>query len=486
MVKNWINRLQSLNPPLLITLFFGCFGLIYFSISGPHWMHHNGDVNYTYLLSGVDYLSLLPSHINDQPAISVKLVNAILILVIYSFRYWFIGTSLEKDVIVNSELYLDIITLTVFAGLLWSMYRFLKISYSIPRKSLWLFAATGFFFSFITLFNVFVNKPEPYIMIAGFVLSTILVKHFILKLDIHPMKIVACILFGLLSKITFLPFLLPLLFVVTSRVLFTKIVPLLLLFAIPLALFWRLELTEFLHFLGKTTTHSGSFGTGEKGFYDLVNLQTNLLLVLQVNKLLLVVLFIGLMVSIFTKSYSRVIVAMFISYVVLFLFIVKNPSSHYFVACYSILPAYILLAFQNVSLARFATPILVGCLAFLGLRSILYARSLKITLASTQEYIKPIHIQTYYSSSKEFACFQANQTQKYRHSDILTELYPNDTFYTDDKELHTMSKQLNISDLKERIIVVQGTSEVIKSDDRFTLLKEVQNKIKRTYMLSVN
>ncbi len=487
MVKSWTNKIQQFNPPLLLTLLFGGFGLAYFLLSGPHWMHHNGDVNYTYLYSGLDYLSLIPSQLNDQPGITVKVLNALVIALVYGIRCFFIDVGLAKDVITHSELYLDAVTLSIFVLLLIAFYRFLKVSYAaISSKSVWLVSALGFFLSYVVLVNLFVNKPEPYLVIAGLLLATLLVKRFIATEHISSLEIAACGLIGILSKVTFAPFLLPLLLVQKSKDLLTRTLPILLVLIVPILIIWQAELIDFWKFIAKTTTHNGAYGTGQSGFYDLTKLVPNLLLILKVNKWLMVVLAVGLLVSFATRSHIKAVVTLFISYILLFVFILKSPSSHYFIACYAILPAYILLAFEKTNIRTNEHYIVYGCLVFLILRTVLFVRTITKVHTSTKEYTPPAYIQSYYTSSKAYASFQANQTQQGRHTAILTELFPTDTFYTDDKELHTMRGLVDIDALKDKTIRVQGTSQVITKDNRFTLLNEEVNGIQRVYTLRVN
>ena len=127
-----INKKKIENKlPLLLTLFYACFGLFRFFAQGPFYLRQNGDVNYVYLLTGLDYWSLQPSSINDQPALTVKLVNALNIGIVYPIRSLFIDLTMEQDVLKNSEFYMSISALLIFAILLLVFYRFIKYSYNL-------------------------------------------------------------------------------------------------------------------------------------------------------------------------------------------------------------------------------------------------------------------------------------------------------------------------------------------------------------------
>ena len=99
--------------------------------------------------------------------------------------------------------------------------------------------------------------------------------------------------------------------------------------------------------------------------------------------------------------------------------------------------------------------------------------------SETIAYIAPTHIQTYHSSTKEYACFQANACQEYRHLLLLTDIYPRDTFYTTLGELRTMGKKIDLSLMEGKVFTIEGTSECPKKNNHFTVLNESKDGIKR-------
>lgn len=472
--------------PLFLTGFYTIACICLFLLSGPHWMHQNGDVNYTYLFAGLDYLSFHTASINDQPAIVTKLVNAICIGITYTIRSWFVDTTITRDVISHSETYLNIISFGVFGFVILSFYRFLKTCFDASKRiEVFLISSLGMFFSFITVLNVFANKPEPYLLIASCLLGTILVKTFVLKKDISSLEVLLCAFIGVLSKITFAPFILPLILACWSIKHLTRTLPIALVLGSVVLYFWRFELTQFVHFIANTATHSGAYGAGDSGFYNFSQMSENILKIVNVNKILIVSLVTGFAIALYQRKRIKVISYILISYLVLFVFLLKSPNSHYFIACYPLVTAYLLIALQDINLSAHTTKIALLCLAFLGVRAGLYARTIHAIHSDTTSYIAPNHIQTYYSSTKEYACFQANACQEYRHSLLLTEIYPRDTFYTTLGELRTMGKRIDLGLMEGKVFTIEGTSEYPKNDNHFTVLNESKDGIKREYTVQV-
>lgn len=473
--------------PLVVTSFYVLVCLLYFIISGPHWMHHNGDVNYVYLFTGLDYLSLIPASINDQPALTVKLANAIGIGMVYFMRSFFEDTTLARDVITHSETYLNCITLGIFSLIIVSLYRLLKTCLQGSRSiEVFLIASLGMFLSYVTIFSVFVNKPEPYLIIAGCLLGSILIKRFVLNLEVSSLAIVSCLFIGILSKITFAPFLLPLIVSAWSRRHLHLTLPVICIISMVILLIWQSELTDFTSFVAKIAKRTGEHGSGEIGFYDIKKIPDRLITLFNINKLLIVSILIGLYISLKTKSNQKIVIVLAISYIIFFIFLLKNPASHYFILAYPISCAYWVLALQNTDLSSYKRVILIGVFGFLVIRTALYTRSLIYFANITKHYVAPAHIQSYYSSSKAYACFSTNEIiGSNNHAAILSDLFPKDTFYTFEGNFKTMRTQLDLNDLIGKTLHIEGTSDNIVKDPKIHLLNEQIDGIKRKYTVKI-
>lgn len=470
--------------PLLITLLFSVFCLANFIVSGPHWLHQNGDVNYTYLLTGLDYWSLLPSGINDQPAITVKLWNAIVIGALYLIRLPFINLSLEQDVIANSELYLNIITLSVYLVLAYSLYRFLKFTfYSTKSKILWLLAACSFFLSSVIFSHLWVNKPEPYLVIAGLWVSWIVLK-LVRKKNVSTPNIIAAVLFSVLSKITIAPFILPLLILIPRKQLLKRILPWGLLLFLAITTIWRNELQPFISWIANAGSHSGAYGTGEVGFYN-QSIIENIYKTLWINKLLICVLMGGIAYSFIKKVNRPAIISFAISYLVFFLIILKMPTSSYFLVCFIFAPTFILLAFEGLIITRYKHEILIIIAAFILVRFGLYSRDIRKKNMVAITFDKPIGVQTYYTSSKEYALLLANKTQFDRHSDLLHQHYPDVLFYWFDNHFYNFNGKIPHENLVNQELLLTGTSDYIEKDTAVEILLRNNDGINYQYEIII-
>jgi hypothetical protein len=466
--------------PLILTLFFAIFGIVKFAVQGPAWHHQNGDVNYIYLFTGLDYWSLLPSGINDQPAITVKLLNALVIGVVSGIRSLFINLTMEQDVLTHSELYLNIISFTVFAVVCLALYKFLKYAYSLTTdKVLWAVAALSFFASYVILVSLFVNKPEPYLIIAGLGIGYLVIKRVIAKQEPTTWELLGICLFAVFSKITILPFLLVILTTFPSRNSLFKFLSKGLILLVIITAIWWSELTELVDFFIKTSTHGGAYGSGGTGFYD-ESWRENLLVLLRINPILISILILGI-VRLFSNSKNRnAVVAMFISYMVFFLFILKNPFSHYFVPCYALLPAYLLVAFQDVKLSPFKTVLIPICIAFLLYRGMLFGKFIQLQDATWRHTTAPVGIQNYFSSSKAFCVLGADIYQDYRHKEEVMKLFPTDTIYWFDNTIRDAVGIIPHAAVKGEFTIT-GTSENIELDSQLTVLQKREKDRMITY-----
>ena len=447
-------------------------------------MHQNGDVNYTYLISGLDYWSLLPSGINDQPAIIVKLWNALIIGVVYLLRMSFVDLSMTQDVLTNSELYLHVVTLTIFFVFIFTLFQFLIFTYEVTKnKTLWSLAVLSFFFSSVIFLNIWSNKPEPYLVIAGLWLGSIILRLAQNK-TVASWKIVCCILFAILSKITIAPFLIPLLFLIPSKQLFRAVLPFGIVSLIIIWIAWSRELNPFLQWIVNVGSHTGSYGAGEVGLYG-ADLSSNLLKLLRINGLPIITLVLGLTYSLVKKVNRIAVISICVSFFIFFMLILKMPSSNYFVVSYAILPVFILLAFEGINLVWNTKLMVPLVLLFILVRLTLYSRSMRQFALVAQSIESPTGVQTYYSSSPSYALFMANKTQFSRHSEALSRIYPNDTFYWFDHTFCNFKERISHTNLRGKIILISGTSDNVESDSLLNIVSRKIDGIKYIYKVKV-
>ncbi|NNJ55965.1 MAG: hypothetical protein HKP14_07525 [Bacteroidia bacterium] len=472
--------------PWLLTLFFAAFCLVKFFLEGPHWLHQNGDVNYTYLLSGLDYLSFEQSGINDQPAITTKLWNAIVIGIVFFNRMFFLDNkSIEFDVIQHSELYLNIISLSLFAIVLFTLYSFLKYSQRITEnKSVWTIAALSFFFSSIVFHSIFVNKPEPFLVILGLWLGKICIQMTFDSVKTKLLEVVLFICFALLTKVTFVPFILILFFIIQPRLLWKRVLPFTLLAILFLFLIWKNELIETTIWVLDALFNTGPQGTGDSGMYSNLTFNAHLLKLLKINALLLLTLFLGALPLLKNKENIKTLVGYYLSFAIFFMVMLKTPVSHYFIPCYALLPSFILIAFKDIRLIHFQLALIVLIL-FLTVRGATYSRDISTKHSKWANHQHEDGIEMYFSSSKAYTLFYANRKQDFRHSELLELMYPTDTFYAFNHHFYTFGGRVNYNKILNHELSVVGTSDYIEKNELLEIKSKKVNGLKHRYTVKV-
>jgi hypothetical protein len=351
------------------------------------------------------------------------------------------------------------------------------------NRGLWLLATSSFFFTSILLINIWVNKPEPYLVIAGLWLSMLMLK-LINGQSVKTWAIVCAMLVAVFSKITIAPFLLPLLFLIPKRQLLKQVIPIGTAAFIFICLVWHKELIPFIQWIGNASSHTGAYGTGDVGFYN-GDLLQNLLKTIRINKLLLLVLTIGTGYTLTRRSNRRPVLAMVFAYLIFFLFILKMPTTSYFIVCYIFAPVFIILAFQHIKLDPFL-PVVYTVFALLLLARIgLYTRDVLSRASANSSYCPPKDIQTYYSSSKEYALLLANKTQFNRHASILDSIYPESRFYWFDNQFYSFNGVIDHRELGDEELTVTGTSNYIESDSLIEIITKNVDGVHYNYTVRI-
>ena len=471
--------------PWVLTLFFAAFCLVKFFLEGPHWLHQNGDVNYTYLLSGLDYLGFQESGINDQPAITTKLWNAFIISIVYLNRSLFLANnSLELDVIQHSEFYLNAIALSLFVVVLFSLYQFLNYAQKITsNKSIWTIAALSFFFSSVIFHSIFVNKPEPMLVILGLWLGKICLQMAFDSVKPKLIEIVLFIVFALLTKVTFLPFLLLLFFVLQPKQLWKRVLPFAFLCMVLILVIWKNELIETMVWVFDGLLSTGPQGSGGIGMYSEETFNAHVLKLVKINALLLITLFLGAVTLIKNTEHPKIIIGYLLSFTIFFVLIVKEPVSHYFIPGFALLPSFIIIAFQRVKIPLNLVLIL-SCI-FLLARGTTYSRDI---ITKHQKWSNHQHqdgVEMYFSSSKAYTLFYGNKKQHFRHSSVLNQIYPNDTFYAFNHQFYTFSGPISYAELLHQELTVVGTSDFIERNKLLQILDKDVVGLKHRYRVKV-
>lgn len=326
------------------------------------------------------------------------------------------------------------------------------------------------FSSHIVTDSLFVNKPKPYLIITGIGISYFLVQHHFHKRAPKPWKLVALVLFGILSKITIAPFFLVFILMFPNIRSLAKATSIGIGISATIVAIFFSEFKAFLAFILKTSSHSGMYGTGNVGFY--CNLwQENLLSFLRINPILLVLLLAGLAHALFFRRNTKIVITLFASYVIFFVFILKNPYSHYFIPCYFILPAYLLISFEGIRLKKYKPFVFAICIVLLGYRTFTFHCNINIAYSNWKNLDHTPSIQAYHNSTKAYCLISSNISQGNTHSQVLTQLFPKDTVYLFDKTMHTASKQIDYTKIKGTY-TISGSSEHIEQNKMLQIIRK--------------
>ncbi len=253
-----------------------------------HMTHHpvthytSSDPAYAYLMNGLTLAggSLDIGH-TDNPGTTVQVFQAVVIRIVYLFRS---APSLVDDVVANPELYITagragmLIVNTLL--LVWLGLFVWKLS----GKKMWmaLLMQTLFFYSQYLIIYFTLLMPEAFLISGGIVLSGICIHILYCRQLTNTLKIKYAIAFA----------------VVTAFMAVTKF-PAVVLFAIPLFLLsgnlYKLiylvgtflfaalfvlpaknKIHHFFEFIFGILTHTGRYGTGEKGFVNKSDFANNL------------------------------------------------------------------------------------------------------------------------------------------------------------------------------------------------------------------
>ena len=242
------------------------------SIRGPYYERQNYDPEYQYLLSGLKIINgQSPNHV-DHPGTTLQLFSAVVIEARNTIRDFLVGrTSATQDVLQNPEAYLYTIRDIMAIGI--ALLLFL-ISVQIYTKTKLIWAAIGYqlfpFLSTSMIHSMARVSPEPFLVITVLLGTILLIKINDRKQPVYPLvQPILMGLFlgvGLVTKLTFLPFLLLVFWFPLWRdrmiVLITFICSFLI-FTIPV---WS-RINYFVGWVTGLVTRQQSYGSGPQGLF---------------------------------------------------------------------------------------------------------------------------------------------------------------------------------------------------------------------------
>lgn len=350
---------------LPLALFFT--GLLYILITGPYFLR-SADPEYAYLFNGLLIADLKMKIMYFlHPGTPMQCIAAVIIRLVHLFRP---GHSMVQDVMLNPELYIRAILLSV--AFLNSIALFLLGFFAFKYSTNWIMALFVQItpFTHILVLSVLGRlMPEPLmnILVCGWI---ILIMRILLAdqshLKFNRYSLMFGILFGisLADKLTFLPFILiPLLLLPAwKNKLFFVIyaVASFLLFAFPVTL----QFHVFYDWVKGIFLHTGSYGSGDLGiikwdeFKDHLRLQIENTWMLKWVFLVLILVTVIYIVrknsGIFNTGKFRAGIALILVIAFEYLLTSKHFAFHY------IIPAILISAFGFVLIILILKDILPG------------------------------------------------------------------------------------------------------------------------------
>jgi len=344
----------------ILPLVYLILGTLFNQIIGAYSMR-NVDPEYIYLTNGL-YMSL--GHLNvyhiDNPGTPLQLIVAIICRVIYLFRPHHLPYI--EDVIVNSDLYLNIINNVVIALSSVVLYAagqsVLRITSFLPYA---LLIQSAPFFHHLTYAIIGRLVPELLMFIPVIILSILIIKNIAINTERFGFKTIllfsAVSAFGLSVKITYMPIvLIPLFFIPRfydkgKYLLFTIIG--FFVFALPVIF----NLNFLFRWMKSLLLNSGKYGGGDANIVDPGLYLKNLGIVYKDNTFFI---FFCLVFTVLTMLYfiirwrtinrrlAYVSVGIVMALFVLFLLVTKQYENRYLAPGFALFPLMAILAIEMV------------------------------------------------------------------------------------------------------------------------------------------
>jgi len=501
-MKNISIKIPGKYKPYLLLLLLPVF--IFFTTGilrdarGPYWLGTNSDPEYAYLLNSLNVATLqTPGH-TDHPGTTVQVLGAGILRISYFFKQHK-EKNLQLSVLSDPEYYLTNI----------NKFFITMICLIVTAVGFLIFYHTGnIFLSFIVQASPFLSpaiinysltrvSPEPLLLFTSlcliFTTISFLYKRVNSKQEKYYFLFFACIAgFGLATKVTFISLV---------------ILPLLLLRSIKNSLYYLLSTilffvlftisiipaySDLFEWLFKLTTHTGSYGSGSKGFAELSSYFINISHLLKTSpvfKIILTVSIITIILSILIKKirafslkeiHFKTLITVTITQFIGLVISSKYNSSHYLipVLCLSSLNIYLLICylkdlssffkFKDISiLCSLVIFLLISYQAVISIKNIYKKRLpvknelLNIHHLTENKFTSYAKIHYYRCSSPQYALRFGNSYAANSYSKILKELYPNVFSYCIwNKRFYTWEKNIKLKDIIAKYgnkIILQGS-----------------------------
>lgn len=482
--------------PLIFLLAFIIIVFIQLIVQGPFYLHQNGDMNYVYMLAGLDYTHGLKSNMIDHPGIPTKLVNGLFALL-----------SNQETIYHESESETFIRTVVGLTSVLigFCYYKFLLLTAKYCKSS-WHIILVGlsFFLSSVLLLNLVKNSPDPYLIVSALWISILWIKNRFQGKS-PWLSLGLALSFGIFSKIIFLPMILIVMAFEMKMMDRIKSIFTVLFISI-VAFFWHIENgLRFFRWFSHLVKKDGRLGSGTDAFLASEGLLDRIAFLFTSNPMFwiaLIVIFVLVRKSKNNQNRNLVFVFGLVT-LVLCIFILKHPSRHYFTYLYAFLPLLFFAALHQQKTSKRALNMLwVLCMVFLVFRVYSYSKtwskySYKSGMGLSEDQLDYAgSAQSYYFSSPEYAWFLAHRWQYHQnnqHQLKLHQAYPDARFYVEYLDEFKLDHWINIfCNFKDelppkigQVLTITGTTRLPEMDQNLEILEKTINGKVRHYKVKV-
>src|SRR3989338_470221 len=431
-VARWIGFIVI--PGLFVVL-----GMYLKNSRGPYWSGSNYDPDYAYLMNALNVIEDLPIGHIDHTGTPVQLFSALVIKTSHLIRNGaqYDLQTLETDVLIHPELYLQAISYTLLIINSVLLLTVGIITYGILKNYYFaiILQSTPFLSSFIPMYSFTKVAPEGLLLTIVLLLICWLVvmlgkTKFNRRQAIDSSLVAASIVgLGIATKVNFLPMLIvPLFIIQTIRLK-------LLYFASTIGFFFlwtwpiRSQYNKLFHWFGSIFQHTGIHGSGTVGVIDwplywnnLQGLIDGFPRIFEVIILFLLVSIVSIIVLPQRRQYLqtmtfRVGAAAIVSQLLSLVMIAKHMRYHYFIPFIpltGIIVCCILMQLRNKSQHRNASGVYLAVLfIFIFVQSIISGSRQTSQAIDIERQTQKEFLATHETSAGQYSALQAGNNFAY-------------------------------------------------------------------------
>ncbi|MDS3861820.1 hypothetical protein RIF25_13505 [Thermosynechococcaceae cyanobacterium BACA0444] len=529
---------------MIMPILFVAFSLLLRDYFMPYWSGNYSDPEYAYLLNSLNILKFKsPIHV-DHPGTTLQLLGAIVIQVTFIIRSFlsnhYQSYTVVESVLKNPEFYLTVINNAILLASFLAIFLLGLVSFALTKNRI---------ISLMLQINPFLwtiliesSRVRPESLLIPLTQAFVIVLLFYLYHKVENSTQFALSLgiilgLGIVTKVTFLPFMLSVFVLRKLRLQILVVLSTLVTFF----LFTTPVITQYHRIFGwliSIATHTGRYGSGEKGFINFSDLPNTFKSLFEQDRLFFTVVFTAFIFSILMtvyklflqkhhyqwheelnnllndKFYCILICLLGINFIQIAMTI-KHPAIHYLLPSMGLCSLLIIiigdLLYKELSNTLNSNLLHKISLFFFVAGLVVFVNSLYQNLLITQKihmnykdeiqaihqlidrnYKNIPHVRYYRCSDREYALKFGNDFAGSQFSNELQSIYPDGLFYNVwSKKYETFSAEVNIDDYKDKSkIIFHGTPFDTKYDSYekylpdFDLQKIYEGKYEALYLAS--